>query len=119
MRLKSTPSAAAGFTGNSRASEIAIDSAGRTLYASNRGYDSIAIFRLDTETGRMSFVGVQPSAGRTPRFFTLTPDGRSMFVLNEDSDTIVRFAVDADSGALRETEWSIACGSPVCMVFGR
>jgi len=105
------------FTGNSRASEIAIDATGRTLYASNRGYDSIAIFRLDASTGRMRFLGAQPSAGRTPRFFTLTPDGRFMFVLNEDSDRIVSFAVDADSGALRDTGWSIACGSPVCMVF--
>ena len=107
------------FTGNSRASEIAIEATGRTLYASNRGYDSIAVFSLEAGTGRMRFVGAQPSAGRTPRFFTLTPDGRFMFVLNEDSDTIVSFAVDADSGALRETAWSIACGSPVCMVFSR
>jgi 6-phosphogluconolactonase len=105
------------FTGNSRASEIVVDATGRMLYASNRGYDSIAVFRLDAVTGRMSFISAQESLGRTPRFFTLTPDGRFMFVLNEGSDSIVAFAVDSASGALHPTGWSIACASPVCMVF--
>jgi 6-phosphogluconolactonase (cycloisomerase 2 family) len=105
------------FTGNSRASEIVVDARGRTLYASNRGDDSIAIFRLDPATGRMAFLRAQAATGRTPRFFILTPDGRFMFVLNEDSDSIVAFAVDQDSGALEPTGWSIGCGSPVCMVF--
>lgn len=40
-----------------------------------------------------------------------------MFVLNEDSDSIVALSVDAAAGTLRPTGWQIACGSPVCMVF--
>ena len=91
--------------------------AGRTLYASNRGYDSIAVFKLDAGNGRMRFVKAVPSTGRTPRFFTLTPDGRFMFVLNEDSDSIVSFAVEGEGGDLQPTGWSIACGSPVCMLL--
>lgn len=105
------------FTGNSRASEIAVDAAGRTLYASNRGFDSIAVFRLEDGGARMRCIGMRDSQGRTPRFFTLTPDGRFMFVLNEDSDTIVSFAVDPNDGDLSPTGWQIACGSPVCLVF--
>jgi 6-phosphogluconolactonase len=35
------------FVGNSRASEIEISADGRFVYASNRGYDSIAIFAVD------------------------------------------------------------------------
>lgn len=41
------------FTRNSRGSEIAISADGRFLYASNRGYDSIAIFGVDQAGGRL------------------------------------------------------------------
>ena len=105
------------YTGNSRASEIAIDAAGRTLYASNRAHDSIAVFDIASSTGRLAFVEATPSGGCTPRYFALTPDGRSMFVLNEDSDSIVSFAVDKTSGRLAPTGKSTRCGSPVCLIF--
>lgn len=105
------------FTGNSRAAEIAIDATGRFLYASNRGHDSIAIFAIDAATGRLAWRGVHPAGGRTPRFFTLSPDGRWLFVLNEDSDAIVTLAVDGDTGRLGPAGAPVATGSPVCMVF--
>ncbi|QFZ84741.1 beta-propeller fold lactonase family protein [Variovorax paradoxus] len=105
------------FTGNSRASELQIDAQGRFLYASNRGCDSIAVFRIDAATGALTFIEAAPTQGRTPRFFTLTPDGRFMFALNEDSDSIVTLAVDPVAGTLAPTGASARSGSPVCMVF--
>ncbi len=104
------------FIGNSRAAGIAIDAAGQRLYASNRGADSIATFRLDGDTGLPTFVDAVPTLGRTPRFFTLSPNGRLLFVLNEDSDTIVALDVDRDGGLVAPRQVA-ACGSPVCMVF--
>jgi 6-phosphogluconolactonase (cycloisomerase 2 family) len=104
-------------TGNSRAAEITVATDGRTLYASNRGDDSLAVFRIAPGTGRLTFLQTVPSGGRTPRFFTLTPNGRFLFALNEDSDSIVAFAVQNGSGELQPTGFSQACGSPVCMVF--
>jgi len=50
-----------------------------------------------------------------PRFFALDPSGASLYAANEDSDTIVRFAVDAASGALVAT--GQVTGSPLCIVF--
>ena len=105
------------YVGNSRASEIAVSHDGRTLYASNRGLDSIAVFRIDVETGRLSFVEVVPSNGQPPRFFALAPGGAHMYVLNEDSDSIVTFAVEALTGRLQPTQKSVGCGSPVCVIF--
>lgn len=105
------------FTGNSRASEIQVDGEGRFLYASNRGHDSIAVFRIDPASGLLSFAGADATQGKTPRFFTLTPNGRFLFVLNEDSDSIVAFAIDRASGRLAPTGFSVQSGSPVCMVF--
>jgi 6-phosphogluconolactonase len=105
------------YTGNSRASEIEIDASGRTLYASNRGLDSVAVFSIDQDSGRLLLQQVIPSQGKTPRYFALSPNGRWMFVLNEDSDNIITFAVNTTSGELQLTDQTVFCGSPVCMVF--
>lgn len=111
------PSLPATFTGNSRASEIEIDRSGRFLYASNRGYDSVAVFAIDQGSGMLTPVEFVPTDGKTPRFFTLTPNERFLFALNEDSDTIISMATDAKTGALSKTGFTVSTGSPVCMIF--
>ena len=105
------------FTGNSRAAGLGVDQTGRTLYASNRGHDSIGVFRIDQASGLLEFVGADLTQGRTPRFFTLTPSGRVMYALNEDSDSIIALSVDPKTGRLSPTGVSAKCGSPVCMIF--
>jgi 6-phosphogluconolactonase (cycloisomerase 2 family) len=111
------PSLPATFTGSSRASEVEVDRSGRFLYASNRGYDSIAVFAIDQHSGLLSPVEFVPTDGKTPRFFTLTPNERFLFALNEDSDTIISMAVDPHKGSLSKSGFSVSTGSPVCMVF--
>ena len=69
---------------------------------------------MDAATGRLAHRQSRPSEGRTPRFFALHPDGSALYVLNEDSDAI---AVAGD-GTLGPTLAQLACGSPVCVVFG-
>lgn len=107
----------ASYTGNSRAGGIAIDGAGGVLYASNRGHDSIAAFALDKVSGLPAFIAASKTVGRTPRFFTLAPNGRLLYALNEDSDTIVAMYIDPENGQMCPTGSPTACGSPVCMVF--
>lgn len=109
----------ASFTGNSRAAAIAVAADGRVLYSSNRGADSIAVFRIDQQTGLLEFLAADSSGGRTPRSFTVSPDGRRLYALNEDSDAITVFAVDAVTGRLTATGAVANAGSPVCMVFGK
>lgn len=111
------PALADSFVGNSRAAGIAIDARGRFLYSSNRGGDSVAAFAIDGPSGCLRFLGAEPTRGKTPRCFALSPNGRFLFALNEDSDTIVTFAIDPDTGALAATGAQVRCGSPVCMVF--
>jgi len=106
------------FTGNSRASEIAVSHDGRFVYASNRGYDTVAIFAIDPSNKRLTSVSWQISDGRTPRFFAIDPQDRMMYVANEDSDMIVPFNIDQQTGKLtRSSNPSIAVGSPVCILF--
>ena len=105
------------FTGNSRASEIEASADGRFIYASNRGYDSVAVFAADPATGWLTTVDIVQTRGKTPRFFALAPDGRFMFVANEDSDTIATFAVNQATGRIAATDDVVSTGSPVCIAF--
>lgn len=116
QRLSSVPDH---HTGDNRAAGIVVDALGRAVYASNRGHDSIAAFAIDGASGRLRPLGCAASGGRTPRFFALDPSGERIYVLNEDSDSIVSLDVESATGALRATERTVACGSPVCMVFSR
>ncbi|MGF0524074.1 lactonase family protein [Agrobacterium pusense] len=102
------------FTGNSRAAEIAVSRDGRFVYASNRGSDTIAGFQT-AGSGRLELVGHWASAGRTPRFFALLQDDL-MLVANEDSDTILSFDIDKETGRLLPRPEMLEVGSPVCIV---
>jgi len=112
------PTLADTFTGNSRASEIEVDAAGRTLYASNRGEDSVAVFDIDPSSGRLALRQTVPAGGKTPRFFAIDPTQGWLLVLNEDSDQIRVCPRDATTGLVTEAVCTVACGSPVCVVFG-
>jgi 6-phosphogluconolactonase len=106
------------FTGNSRAAEIEVSADGRALYASNRGHDSIAVFRIALNTGLLRFIEATNCEGKTPRFFSIAPNGRYLLTLNEDSDDIKTFAIEPTFGKLRATAHSVTAGSPVCLVWG-
>jgi 6-phosphogluconolactonase len=117
MPVQIVPTLPSSFTGNSRASEIGVSADGRFVYASNRGFDSIAVFSVDPGNDTLTAVDYTPSEGRTLRFILLDPSGRFMYVANEDSDSIVKFDVNATTGQLTPTKDVVKTGSPVCILF--
>jgi 6-phosphogluconolactonase len=104
------------FVGDSRAAEIAISRNGSFLFASNRGHDSLAIFAVDPASGRLRHHAWEDTRGKTPRFFAFDPYDRFVYVANEDSDTIVAFESDNETGKLAAGD-VVRNGSPVCIVF--
>jgi 6-phosphogluconolactonase len=105
------------FTGSSRGAAIEVSKNGQCVYVSNRGADNIALFQIDKTTGRLQFIDTFTAGGKTPRFFTQSPNGNFLFVLNEDSDSIQVLPTNPNSGKLGPTLASVHCASPVCMVF--
>lgn len=107
-----------GFDGNDGAADIKLSPDGRFLYASNRGdANTLAIYSVDSASGKLSKVGNQSTLGGSPRNFTISPNGKFLLVANQQSDEVVVFARNADTGLLRDTGQRIAVGSPVCLVF--
>lgn len=104
-----------GFSGESSCAEVAFSPNGRFVYGSNRGHDSIVTLAFDGAS--LETVGWTPSEGRTPRHFALDPTGDLMVVANQDSDTLVAFAVDDEDGLPRPTGEVARCGTPVYVRF--
>jgi 6-phosphogluconolactonase (cycloisomerase 2 family) len=115
--LQIVPSIPASFTGDNTGAAIDVSPSGRFVYASNRGHDSIGIFRVDESTGVLSPVAWEPTKGATPRFIGLDPAGARLYAANQRGDTIVEFDVSQASGVLKATGRIVVAGTPVCIVW--
>jgi len=104
-----------GFSG----AEIAVHPTGAFLYASNRGHDSVAMFRIVGDTPGLEFLGVEPARVKTPRHFTIDPTGGFLLTAGQNSDTVAVFRIDRGTGRLEFTGRTIAVPAPVCIVCGR
>ncbi len=91
------------FTGRSSSAEVAVDRAGRFLYSSNRGHDSIAVFAIDPKKGALTPVEHVSTQGKTPRNFAIDPTGRYLFAANQDSHNIALFRANEKTGRLTPT----------------
>lgn len=105
-----------GFEGSSTCADIHVDPEGAFLYGSNRGDDSIAVFRID-EDGMLNLTDVVPTGGKTPRNFTLSPEGQYLLVGNQDSNSIHIFRRDANTGKLEPIGSVDEPSRPVCLKF--
>lgn len=103
------------FQGDSWCAEIAVSPNGRFVYASNRGHDSIAVFRTDERSGQLTAAGHVSTRGRTPRHFALTPDGQWLIAANQESDNVVVFRIDPASGLPIYHGSEASISKPVCI----
>lgn len=107
------------FSGRNSTAETQVHPNGKFLYVSNRGHDSIAIFRVDQKTGELDRISNESTRGRTPRNFGLDPLGKFLFAANQGSDALVLFRVNARNGQLTATGLSLEVPTPVCVKFKR
>jgi len=106
-----------GFEGTSYCADVHVSLDGRFVYGSNRGHDSIVIFAVEKETGKLSCVGHEPTRGSFPRNFALSPDGELLLVANQKSDNIVAYTVNRETGLLSFTGEITEAPIPVCIKF--
>ncbi len=106
-----------GFSGSNTTADIHVHPSGSFVYGSNRGHDSIAVFSVDQDDGRLTPLGHRSTGGRAPRNFSIDPSGRFLLAANQDSDTIVTFHIDQESGLLAPTGRELNIPMPVCIRF--
>lgn len=88
----------------SRAHMTAPGPDGKKIYLTDLGLDRVAIYDLDSNTGKLKNTGYASLAkGSGPRHFAFGKDGSKMYVINELGSTLTVFDV-AKSGDLKELQ---------------
>lgn len=97
--------------------DIHIHPNGKFLYASNRGdFNSIMIYKI-AEDGSLTIVSEKMTGGLIPRSFTIDPSGKFLLVAHQNSDNIMVFDIEQESGRLLEKGIEFEAPTPVCLKF--
>jgi 6-phosphogluconolactonase len=115
--IHSVPTLPGDFKGTSTTAEVQVTPDGKFLYGSNRGHDSLAVFAVDAETGKLSPAGFHSTQGKTPRNFGIDPSGRWLLAANQGSGSVAVFRIDAKTGKLDPAGTPIQVPKPVCVKF--
>ena len=105
------------FRNANSAADIHIHPSGKFLYTSNRGHNSIAIFEIRPDSGKLSHVDHVPVAGKTPRNFAISPFGKYLYAASQDTGNITSYRINEETGKLKPIEPVFQIKTPVCLEF--
>lgn len=115
-RLQTLSTLPEGFAGKSWTAEVAVSPDGRFVYGSNRGDDSLAAFRVDDGTGRLTRVGHAPVGGKDPRHFVIDPSGHYILAADQGSGRITVLRLDPATGLPVLTGAAVELDKPVVLL---
>jgi 6-phosphogluconolactonase len=89
------------------AHSVGFDVANHRAFCADLGLDKLFVYQLEPKTATLTtndppFAALKPGSG--PRHFTVHPNGRYLYVINELNSTITAFDYDASHGALKESQ---------------
>jgi 6-phosphogluconolactonase len=111
------------FNGFNKAAEILIDSSGRWLVASNRGFasppsNSIVVYEIATSSGLLTQQASYSSGGKFPRGVELSPTGGILVVGGQDSNNVATFRLNGNTGVLTPTGYNLTnIATPITFAF--
>lgn len=107
------------FKGVAASADIHLSPDGLYLYASNRGDENNIVSFKVLPNGKLEEKSIQYTSteGKAPRNFTISKDGNWLLVANQDSNNIIAFRRNIQTGALTSTGVSIKLSMPVCLLF--
>ncbi len=113
--LHSLTTRPAGFADRNTPADIAMHPSGRFVYVTNRGAGTLASFRIDPATGRLT-AGEQAEIG-SPSSWSMAcdPSGRWALATAQLGDEAMVYAVDSQTGRLTRTGHSLPVTSPTCV----
>lgn len=85
---------------------MTVHKSGRYVVCSNRGHESITVFRVKQKGstkrhGELQTVGCFHTRGETPRHFQFDNSGQYLLIANQDSDSIAVFTFNLSNGELK------------------
>ena len=95
---------------------IRVSSDGQFVYGSNRGHDSIVVYKADEE-GQLSLVEYTPTEGETPRDFNFDESEKYLIVGHQDSDNLSLFERNQEDGTLTLLQKDVEAPEVVCVAL--
>jgi 6-phosphogluconolactonase len=114
--VQTVPTVRQGFIGDNFCADIHIGKDGQYLYGSNRGENTIVVFRIEAD-GTLALAGHTSCGGKWPRNFTLDPSGKYLLVGNQKSDCISVFKLNKKTGLPVEPAKQFFAAAPACLKF--
>lgn len=104
-------------TSDRRGAELQIRPDGRYLYTTSRALGLITVFAVDDDSGKLTRVENRRATGVYPRSIAIHPNGRSLLVGNQQSNTIEGFRLRRKSGRLKRLGVLAELPGPVALTF--
>jgi 6-phosphogluconolactonase len=114
--IQTLPATSEGYKGNNACAEILIGKDGRFLYGSNRGENSIVVFRI-ADDGSLILSGRSTCGGDWPRNFVIDPSGKFLLAGNQKSGDISVFRINEKTGIPDGPLFKAAMKAPAYLEF--
>ncbi|MGX7419987.1 lactonase family protein [Carnobacterium gallinarum] len=105
------------FTDFNGGAAIRVSKDGKFLYASNRGHDSIVVYKISPDGTTLEQIQLIASEGKIPRDFNLDPTEGFIIAAHQDSDNLTLFARNNETGLLSLIQKDVYAPECVCVYF--
>lgn len=106
-----------GVEGPKWGAAIRISNDAKYIYVSNRGHDSISVFKVSEDGLSLDLIQNISTEGVQPRDFNLSPCGKICVVANHDTNNLTLFARCVETGILSLLQKDVYAPESVCVVF--
>jgi 6-phosphogluconolactonase len=104
------------YEGEKSGAAIRIHKNNKFLYTSDRGNNSLSLFLINPDNGKLKYINTISCNGNSPRDFQLDPTGNFLLCANENSDNISIFSINPATGILTFIK-SENIPAPTCIEF--
>lgn len=115
-RMQTVSTLPEGYKDFNGTAAIRLSTDDKFLYASNRGHDSIAVYKVLGDAS-LELLEIVPTNGKNPRDFDLTPDQNHLIAVHQDSDNATVFKRNNETGRLTELSHDFVVPEGVCVAF--
>jgi 6-phosphogluconolactonase len=106
------------YTGKNQCAEVTIGMDGRFLYGSNRGENSIVVFKISSD-GSLELAGRSTCGGDWPRDFIIDNSGKYLLSGNQRSNDISVFKINSNTGIPEGPVYKASMKAPAYLEFLR
>jgi len=86
----------ADYHGQNSGAHVELSPDGSFLYVSNRGHDSVGVFKVNPDTGALTLVTHALTHSASPHDFDIDAEGRTLITANRKGNSLTVFKIETD-----------------------